>query len=62
MLISNLYGIAFDAVTVFGLDLDLLIKIGLWKAQFYIQLGYRASLFITLRIKMWVSNIKKHDL
>ena len=29
--------------------------------QFYIQLVYRAPLFITLKIKMWVSNIGKHD-
>ena len=31
-------------------------------AQFYIQLVYRAPLFITLKIEIWVSNIRKHDL
>ena len=31
-------------------------------SQFYIQLVYRAPLFITLTIKMWVSIIRKHDL
>ena len=30
--------------------------------QFYIQLVYRAPLCITLKIKISVSNIKKHDL
>ena len=31
-------------------------------SQFYIQLVYRAPLFITLKIEIWVSNIRKHDL
>ena len=30
--------------------------------QFYIQLVYKAPLCITLRIKTWVRNIRKHDL
>ena len=35
----------------------------LWlKAQFYIQLVYTAPLLITLKIWIWVSNIRKHDL
>ena len=30
--------------------------------QFYIQLVYRAPFFITLKIEIWVSNIRKYDL
>ena len=32
------------------------------RPQFYIQLLYKAPLCITLKLKMWVSNIRKHDL
>ena len=34
----------------------------MYMPQFYIQLVYKAPLFITLKIRIWVSNIKKHDL
>ena len=60
-----------DACSLKALNLEL-CKIDLhWKIyyikwlsypQFYIQLVYRAPLFITLKIEIWVSNIRKHDL